>query len=328
MILGAAALCIAAGIAGAQPPFQVQQLQSSQQRDQLQGGASQAQTGESVPALYPGEEKDTGKQVLLGPVMRPQWQWVNVSLDSQYLYTSNALLDDGNKKSAGLLISSVEADLNAPPVTLGPGQLFTQLGYQYQWFNYGLGGANLHTLDFDAATLHADALYQLPDQYEIDASLEYTRLLSEANNYDEVYRELVPTLGLAKSFQLQSNLQLGVDYSADYRITGEPPFQSQSRSANNRTDQSLALTLNWQVAPKVILRPFYRFQYSYYPNYYADHSRTDYLNTVGLSASYCFNSWSSIRIFIDYEILDTNSQIIPDYHKLDAGGGVAAEFKF
>jgi hypothetical protein len=90
----------------------------------------------------------------------------------------------------------------------------------------------------------------------------------------------------------------------------------------------VAVTLDWQVAPKVILRPFYRFQYSYYPNYYTDHSRTDYLNTVGFSANYNFNAWSSIRIFIDYEVLNTNSQIVPGYHKLDAGGGVAAEFKF
>jgi predicted porin len=86
--------------------------------------------------------------------------------------------------------------------------------------------------------------------------------------------------------------------------------------------------LIWQVTAKVDLRPFYRFQYSYYPDFYAGNSRNDFLHTLGLSADYAFNSWSSIRLFLTYELLDTDSPVVQDYRKFDVGAGATAGFKF
>jgi hypothetical protein len=309
---------------------QLEQVEEVQRTNQLEGGTAQPAAGESVPPLYSGEEADSGRQLLLETAPQAHWDWFNLNLDSQYFYTSNALLSDTGRKPTGLLVSSADAALAAPPFAFYNGQLSLRAGYQYQWFNYGLGGPGQHLsdIDFDAATTYLESEDDLPDNWSIYANLSYTRLLSEGNDYDEFYKELVPTLALQKNFQIRPDMQLSLDYSGNFRFTDEPPFPSLERGANNRTDQSLDLILAWQVTPKLLIRPFYRFQYSFYPDYYAGHTRNDVLNTLGVSANYCFNSWSSIRLFLTYDVFSSDAASVPDYRKLDAGGGVTVGLKF
>ena len=283
-----------------------------------------------IPPLYPGEEEDTGRQLILEPAPRQRWDWINAAVDTQYFYTSNAYLTSSKATGTGLLVSTIDAELAAPPISLPYGKLFATAGFEYQWFDYGLGGSggNVSDLDFDAETIYVEAQYQLPDQWSVFGNLSYTRLLNDGNGFDEFYRELVPSLRFEKTFQIRRQLQASLEYSADYRFTDEAAYPEQGTGCNNRTDQVLDFDLIWQITPKLLIRPFYRFQYSYYPDYFAGQSRNDFLNTVGVSAYYCFNAWSSVRLFLDYEVRNSDAVLAPDYHKLDAGGGVSVGLKF
>jgi hypothetical protein len=310
---------------------QVQQAQAVQRVRQLEApNSSNSSTGGDVPSLYPGEESDTGDQLILNTNPSARWKWFNLSLDSQYFYTNNAFLTDAGMHGTGLMVNTLNGEIDIPPMIVPGGQLLTDVGYQYQWFDYGIGGAsdNFDSLDFDAATLYANAQYALPNNWSIFANLAYTRLMNDGNGYDEFYKEFVPTLSLQKDFVLGKTLRASLEYSANYHVTGQNPYDGQSRSANNRTDQVLQASLTWQITSKLDLRPFYRFQYSYYPNFLNDDSRNDFLHTFGASVDYAVNSWASIRFFMTYEIMDTDASVVSDYRKLDLGGGLSAGIKF
>lgn len=321
-------MCLPSRVLNAQVLPQVDQAEQVQRVRELEPPAQAVSSDD--PPLYSGEEKDTGQQFILEPAPQPRWDWFHLNLDSQYFYTSNAYLTGAGEKGTGLLVSTIQAEVAAPPVAVPYGQLFTRLGYQYQWFDYGLGdaGDDVRRLDFDSATAYAEAQYDLPDQWAVFGNLAYTRLLSDGDGYDEFYKEVVPALRIEKTFDIRQNLNASVEYCGDYRLSDEVPFPDQGRECNNRTDQALDFALTWQVAPKIIISPFYRFQYSYYPDYFAGQSRNDLLNTLGFSANYTFNSWSSIRLFLTYEIRDSDSASVPDYHMLDVGGGVSAGLSF
>jgi hypothetical protein len=325
--LGALAVCFPARLLEAQALPQIDQAQQVQRVRQLEGPV-QAMTS-ADPSLYSGEEEDTGQQLILQPAGQPHWDWVNVSLDSQYFYTSNAFLSGTAIRSTAILVTTADGEIDAPAIRVPGGQLFTQLGYQYQRFFYGIGDAHNDTrrLDFDSATLYADAQYDLPGQWTAAVDLAYNRLLNHGN-FDEFYKELVPTLSIRKSWQIWDQLEALVQYSANYRFTDEIRAPYQGRDCNDRTDQALDFVLVWQVAPKVDIRPFYRFQYSYYPDYFAGQNRNDYLHTLGISADYALNSWSSIRIFLTYEARDSDAATVADYRKLDVGGGLSVGLRF
>jgi hypothetical protein len=322
----ALALCFPVSRAGAQALPQVEQAQQVQRIRELQPGQV---SPEEDPSLYPGEEEDTGHQLLLQTAPPAKWNWIDVSLDSQYFYTSNAYLTTTRKTATALLVSTIDAELDAPPVNVPFGQLYGRAGYQYQWFNYGLGGpASAHGLDFDTATTYLEGAYQLPDNWFVIGNLSYTRFLDNGGGFDEFYKELVPSVRIQKTIQLRSNLSAAIEYMGNYRFTDESPFPNLSRDSNNRTDQSVELAVTWQFAQRMDVRPFYSFQYSHYPSYLAGQSRNDYLHTLGIYGDYYINAWSSIRIFVTYDIFNSDAASVQDYRKLDAGGGISATFKF
>jgi hypothetical protein len=319
------------GLAGLLPVrlLDAQSLPQVDQAQQVQRVRDQEspQASEEEPDLYSGEEDDTGLQLAMKPLPPHRWDWVNVALDTQYFYTSNAYETSAKAQGTGLLVSTIDAELDAPPIVIPYGLLFATAGYQYEWFDYGPGGPG-GKLDFDSATVYAEGHYQLPDQWSIFGELSYNRLLNDGNGFKEFYKELVPSFRFEKTVQIRQDVQFSAEYISDFRFTDEVPYPNQNRDCNNRLDQALDFTLTWQVSPKIFVGPFYYFQYSHYPNYFAGQSRNDFLNTLGLSVDYCFNSWSSVRLFFDYEIRDSDASLVPDYQKLDAGGGLSANLKF
>jgi len=330
IVVAALAVCAPSAGIQAQTFSQVDEAQHVETVRELETPGPQLAPDGEVPALYSGEEADTGRQVILKEAPRQIWNWVDVSLDSEYFHTSNAFLSKTGVKGTGLLVSTIRAELEVPPIRVPGGQLLTRVGYQYQWFDFGIGGpgGNLSQLDFDVATIYAEAQYELPDGWTMLGNVAYNRLLNDGNGYDEFYKEIVPALSLEKSIQVRDNVRVTAGYSANYRFSDEVPFPSQTRYCNNRTDQALTMVLDWQVAPKVDILPFYRFQYSYYPDYLAGQPRNDFLHTIGISADYHFNSWSYVRLFLTYELRNSDASSSLDYRKFDAGGGLSAGWKF
>jgi hypothetical protein len=326
LVIGALTGCFPLRVAEAQEQAEVGQSIQVQRMQQTR--APQQQAPSNDPTLYPDEETDTGNQVLLQTA--PRWDWVDITLDTQYYHTSNAYLRRTNLEATWLLVNSIDAEIDAPPIAVPNGDLYTDLGYQYEWFDYGIGGAgaDLSDLDFDSATLYGEAQYALPDNWAVFGNLSYNRLLNDGNGFTEIYKEIIPTVRLEKAWSIRQDLETAVEYSGNYRITDEIANARQGRSCNNRTDEVLYFALTWQVTPQIDIRPYYRFEYSYYPSFYSGASRNDFLHTFGMTVDYSFNSWSSIRVFMDYEILDTDATSIGNYRKLDVGTGISAGIKF
>jgi hypothetical protein len=119
-------------------------------------------------------------------------------------------------------------------------------------------------------------------------------------------------------------------YKGYYRVTDTTPaisvpFLANKGDVNDRTDHTLTLAYSQLVCPKVIVQPFYRFQYTHYTG----SSRNDALNTVGLFIHYNVCKYASARAFASYERRDTdNHTLAADYDKVDAGLGVSLNVKF
>src|SRR5437870_7349875 len=80
---------VAQGV-NAQEPGKIEQVDNVRERQTLQ----RPRFHETVPQLYKGEEEDVGRQTVLGPGFAGRWDWVHLTLDAQYFYTSNVFLTE------------------------------------------------------------------------------------------------------------------------------------------------------------------------------------------------------------------------------------------
>src|SRR6516165_9477329 len=123
--------------ANGQSPTASQQVESVQQRRQLEQVAEPLMSTNGVPEFYAGESSDVGPQYVLQ--IKPRRIWVEASGDVQYFYTDNALLSEHNKVNAEVMVSTVSAALAPTAFKAGDGLLAPRLGYQQEWFTYDPG---------------------------------------------------------------------------------------------------------------------------------------------------------------------------------------------
>jgi hypothetical protein len=319
-------------ISFAQPA--IEQVERTQREMQLQNPTMQGFSTnlDAAPSLYAGENEDVGPQHILktAPARR---KWFEVVADSQLFYSDNVFLSDENKKDAPIWVNTVQATFAPDSFNLGPGRLAPAVGYRSQWFNYDIFncGSELGNLDFNAQTAFASGRYQI-GLWQIFGGFDFTRLMDQ-DKYDEVYREYVPSLGLQRLFPVNDRLVFSVGGQVGYHWTETPDNSNVSRTdANDRFDASLLLAASWQVAPKLVLQPFYRFQYTTY-DHFTDTSaggrgRADIINSMGATLTYYFTRNFSMRIFANYEIKDSDFSSTYEYHKFDGGGGASFDIRF
>jgi len=77
--------------------------------------------------------------------------------------------------------------------------------------------------------------------------------------------------------------------------------------------------------PRLLAQPYYRFKLT---QFIGDLDRDDYLHSIGLSVHFFFNRYASIRAFIAQDWRDSSLSSVPEYNKLDAGGGVTVALRF
>ena len=77
--------------------------------------------------------------------------------------------------------------------------------------------------------------------------------------------------------------------------------------------------------PHLSVQPYYRLLLT---RYGSQSARFDYLHSFGLSAYLPLCANASLRAFVSYEIKDSDAPAIPDYRKLDAGGGLNLSVRF
>ncbi len=200
-----------------------------------------------------------------------------------------------------------------------------------QWYNYGLDGVNdgLDALDFNVQKAFLDGRYQLNKNWQIYGGLEYTRLLSQ-QDYSEFYHEFVPVFGVQRTFQINDNLLFVAGLETGYHFTEVNTVVAPTPTdINNRWDNTLSLSLSYQVIPRLVVQPYYRFQYTYYPqDTLLTGSRNDYLNSFGLSVAYYFNQNVALRAFLNRDVKSSDDPFVQKYWNCNLGLDLSLVLRF
>jgi hypothetical protein len=112
------------------------------------------------------------------------------------------------------------------------------------------------------------------------------------------------------------------------RVTAErPPFTFFDPPANalNRVDHIFTAAFVQAITDKFLAQPVYRYKFTHYTG---GVRRADHLHSIGLSLHYFFSEWLSLRGFITYDTRISDLTQVPDYNKLDAGGGLNITWRF
>lgn len=298
-------------------------------------------TGKVTP-LYTEETADVGPQYILKPKF--ERQWFEASIDTQFYYTDNVFLEENlpindPTDTSITVVTAQFAIAPTPGWQVGDGVLTPRIGFRNQSYFYSLADSDtverLNDLDFTGQTIFTDLNYQFAKTWQARAGFDVTRLFSHTGNELEFYKELLPRWGVDKIFEVTPVSAFVLSYDGNYHITETKTQFAFINSVlasdrSDRTDQSATVSFVQQVVPNFIVRPYYRFQYTAYSNKdpITNVDRSDKLNTVGIILSYSFNKWSSIRLFCNYDMKDSNDPIVPDYNKFDGGIGATLTFKF
>ena len=311
----------------------VNQVNDAQTREQLnrtaQAGLSESN---SVPQLYEGETSDVGPQSVVQTKARHTL--FEAYADAQFFYTDNVLLTEKRTLDTAVLVSTVEFALAPTPYPIGNGTLAPRLGYQHQWFNFGLDGAKvpgtplrLQDFDFNAQTAFADALWT-EGKWSFGGGLDATRLM-QTDGYHQFYEELVPNWTARRTFAVCDKSAFAVAYEGDYRVTNIKPqfLEFGTSDANDRTDHSLVLTFTHVLCQHAVFQPYYRMKYTHFTEF-PNGARNDYLNSMGAGLYLLVCPHFTVRTFLNYDILVSGNSRVENYHKLDAGGGLDVTFRF
>jgi hypothetical protein len=305
-------------------PAAVQQLQNNQVSRELQGLPPGLAASTNVPDLYTGESTDVGPQRILR--LAPRRTWFDVLLDSQCFYSDNAnYAGSGNAIGSAVFVNTVQAAFAPPSIDIGRGRGLASIGVSSQWYNYA--NSRIQALDFDAQTIFANTRY-LVDNWQFAAGVNLTRLVNQGD-YDETYREALPTLGVQRVIPLNDRMFFSVADLVDYHFTQVPAVLDNRRDINDRLDNILSFTFTWQATRHLVFQPYYRFQYSYFQhNALATSDRNDWMQSAGILAAYYFNPNISLRAFYNYNNRQTDDHFTPDYSEMNGGLGATLDIKF
>jgi len=281
---------------------------------------------ESIPSLYKGETEDIGPQTALGPdEAKAKHQWFELSLDTQFLYTSNAFQDQKNAVDTSLLVTTAQLAIVAPTIELGNGALQVKGGYQHQKFNFGIytGGKErtFNNADFDVSTLFVQGRYLFNENWIASFGVDYNRLLSaDKGSYKEAYAEVQPKVSLDRTFKIDDKSSINVGVSSNLHLTTVPVGKP---GVLDRLDEALMVSYSRELLPNLTVEPYYRIQFT---QYYQTQSRNDITQSLGAAVGYSINKWASVRATFGFE--HRESEVAPTYDKVDTGLGVSLQAKF
>jgi hypothetical protein len=317
-------LCLA-GRLHAQPAA-VQQFQNTQlSQQQQQTVFTNLSVGKSAPELYQGENLDVGPQHILR--LAPRHLYFDVLFDSQVFYTDNAnFANDPNMIGSTVFVNTLQAAITPPDIKLGNGAIATSVGASSQWYNYE--NNRISALDFDAQTIFLAARYTI-GKWQFGVSGNYTRLITQPNYDVETYHELLPAITIQRVFPINDQMLIAIGNQASYHFSDTPSSLGNRTDINDRFDDAATLTFSWQILPRLVLQPYYRFQYSLYRfNSTQTSDRNDYLQTVGVSLVYNFNRFASARAFFNYNRKQSNDPFPVGYLEFGGGIGLSLNLKF
>lgn len=332
----------------------VNQSESANTRAQLNQTAESQMSGtNTVPQLYEGETSDVGPQSVVMP-RAPRQTWFQAKVDEQLLYTDNVFLTSKNKIDSGLLISTAQAALTPPSFSLANGTLAPRIGYQGQWFNYFFNNDQvirfigtqplfppparyLNDFDFSSQSVFGDTTWT-HGHLSLGMGLEAMRMFL-IPHYDPFYDELAPYWSARYVVPVCDKSTFSVSYLGDYRFTSMKPnsfLAVQKSNQNDRTDHGLLLSWTQVLSKQVLFQPFYEFKYTRFTEEpitvnglgeRIDHTRNDYLNTMGAGLYWFICPNCSLRGFVNYNILTSSAEQL-EYREFDGGAGIDLSIKF
>ncbi|MDR3456171.1 MAG: hypothetical protein P4N60_01890 [Verrucomicrobiae bacterium] len=333
----------AARSAEAQNPAAGQQADAWRFREAL---LSTSVSSNAAPELYSGETSDVGPQTLLQ--LKQRRHYIRAFGDEQMFYTDNVFLADKTQlvqkgqQSSDVLVSTVQVALAPDAYDVLGGQLSPEIGYQHQWFTYGLISheqvqivafstttspriTSIDVFDFNVQTIFGGATWRRHN-WDFSLGTDFRRFL-DSGNYNEFYREIAPRWAAHYTFPLADNKSITVGYEGDYRFTTtQNAFPANTDDYNDRTDHSFVLSGDWWLCPHAGLQPFYRLQYSAFTHVLG--GREDLLNSFGIALQLPFTRNIALRTYISYDILQTSGQYVQSYSNLDVGGGLNLSVRF
>jgi hypothetical protein len=328
-------ICFSAISLHAQPTA-VQQMQNTQQALQQQQPLLGIQGATNAPELYPGENIDVGPQYILK--MLPRRTWVEVWLDSQVFFTSNAKLEPDSPLAApqtsAVLVNTAQFSVTPTAFDWGRGKLSPIVGARSQWYNYSreftIPNSPPPNLDFEAQTAFVAAKYVYDEKWVVAGEVDYTRLLTQSA-YGQFYREVVPNLTVQRVVPLNDDLIFSATWQTAYHFTSVPSvtFSATPTDVNDRLDNILTFSLSYRASPKFVIQPYYSLEYTYYSNdpFNPGTSRNDLLNSVGVSFSYYFTPNLALRAFISGDIRSSNDSAA-SYENFNAGLDLSLVLRF
>lgn len=318
-------------------PNASQQVESVQQRRQLEATAQMMIASNAVPELYAGEASDVGPQSVVQT--KPRRTYFTAFADEQWFYTDNMFLANQNKQGADVLVSTLQAALAPTPYDFAGGQLAPRLGFQQQWFNYGIASSaqvnaynfntktlnrvNIDQFDFNAMTIFTDVAWR-KQNWTFTLGGDFRELLLSDNSH-EFYKEYVPRWSVRRDFYTSEKTVFSIGYEGDYRLTDTQNVPPQNGSNfNDRTDNSLVVIGSWQLCRYAILQPSYRFQYTHF----TAATRDDYLNSFGLTFYCPINDYLTLRTYVSYDNLKSDGFYVQNSQTFNAGGGINLTVRF
>ena len=296
-------------------------------RSKMRGSLIRDVETQQVPELFPGEIEDVGPQFLVArpEAAAPEHRWLDAFFDTQLFYTSNALLSERGNQDTSVMVFTLQAAINLPPMEVAGGILSPRVGYRHQWWRYSLDDTSnqLNNFDFAVGSLFAGFRHNWDDKWVATASIDYNRYLSADEEWTEFYTEVVPNWSLERNLPIGEKAQLTIGYYGAYHFTHTDP--SPVSHINDRLDTALGFVYVQELLPNLFIQPYYRLQWSHYTE---NSDRNDMYNNLGLTVVYMFNEWASIRAFMNYENRNSTDDTAADYHKWDTGGGVTFSAKF
>ena len=346
--MAGASFAFVLGTAAAQTPGAIQQVDNTRQQNQLVKSAKSLQDGDSAPELYADESSDLGPQTVLKPKLRHTL--FEAMVDAQYFYTDNMFLNEQGRHGADVLVSTAQFAIAPTPYDFANGKLASRIGYQHQWFDFGLGdkdkievfdfttssskSAGLNLFDFNAQTAFTDVQWSR-DNWTVEAGFDFRRLLSTAN-YEEFYKEYVPRWSVQKLVPVGQKAAVIIGYAGDYRFGKAQPFVFVPPSSStirinpdlgDRTDHTLFLTYNRVLCRQAVFQPYYQIKYTHFVDSTIGR-RNDLLSSVGAAVYWTVCPNFEMRAFVDYTMRFSDNSVVSEYSQFDGGLGVNATFRF
>jgi hypothetical protein len=294
------------------------------------------------------EGEDTGVQRIAEPRKLPFK--LNLSTDTQVYFTNNVLLQpEDNPQSdsdAVVFANTVSLRIEGKSLAVFDGLLTPSVALVYQRYYHGISSDDpaRDDLDFDSYSIPFTLRYRTQNGWE--ASLGVTAgsiySLNAATSYDNIYRNLTPSLGVRKLVGLDRDnlLSFGgtVSYSATWADTPGGIFDYRD-DRNDKIDVALDAAYyhfrgrwTYNLYGRVALTDYQHYQEAgLFTGRDVDRRDTTY--AMGAGVSYALAPWAAARAFTSLDWRDSNrdGDLLGDdytYEAANLGLGVSLNFAF